>query len=360
MYVFSLKSNIIFKDSAQLSLNGFYAIGPVVNLAGSQILTGAESKRSIASSGDGNFPQSIYTKMVPSPLSCNNFAESELKDSEVRPVVLIYEIHRNGFRFVEPSSGTSSLDLQNSESSNWDDRNNNNVGTKQVRIRKKPYLSKASKAETDPARALLAFSKSFKKIKRARTVCSESDRRRKLLRTKFKAGTEISLETQHRNVLTERSQSFSIKRPSLCELFYLFQMDLNTTTVRLQKEFLQSYDHSKMCVCEQKLNASSGSGGADRVSVNSINSPTAGLLGVSGDNRKRSTSLIPYTNDKKQQTYCSNRKELLQHYNKVKLSELYQSLEKKEKVFLEEFKFWNAGKSIKNLNNVFILLKKIN
>lgn len=261
---------------------------------------------------------SIYSAMSPS--TSTNF--QTINESKTRPIILIYEIHRNGFR------------IANLESSLSTELNEEVMPEKSPRV--KPLLTKFSAGDEPPIRrkrlerqqdrasALLAFSKSFKKIKRARTVCSEATRRCK------------KRKSIHRTNLFKkknRSQSTPCLRPSICELFYLYLKDFNTATVKIEKEFLRSYDHSKQCICD---------------SASTKNKPNEGvltnlLLNVDENSKnKRSLSLIPYTSEQKQQINCPNRKELLKNYNKVKLSELYRKKQyDNDKVF----------KNILNLNN---------
>lgn len=255
-----------------------------------------------------NEPTTIYSAISPSTSSYFQ----QIPEVETCPVLLIYEIHRNGFRIADLNTISS---VKNNDL--IEDKSNS------PKKRIKPFLTKFSPVfdeaqviskrfvKQDPARALLAFSKSFKKIKRARTIgCNSSKKRRKQIEYRQ---TQIGATKSNK-----LSQSLPSLRPTaLCELFYLYLRDLNSATVKIEKEFLNSYDHSKLCICCKSVSSKYFIRNEETSVTSSLLQPFENSKG------KRSSSLISYTNEQKQHVNCLNRKELLQNYNKVRLSELY-------------------------------------
>uniref|UniRef100_A0A915DDD4 Uncharacterized protein n=1 Tax=Ditylenchus dipsaci TaxID=166011 RepID=A0A915DDD4_9BILA len=129
---------------------------------------------------------------------------------------------------------------------------------------------------SEDARALLAFSKSFKKIKRARTVCSGNRQRRLEKRRRRR--------NEKRNA--ERAQSLVLDRPSLCQLFTAYLL------------------------------------GEDKLNSNCSSKPSISV-DVEGLRRKRSASLVPQTDEQRQELVCPDRREVWTNFNKVKLCNLY-------------------------------------
>lgn len=218
------------------------------------------------------------------------------------------------------------------------------------------------KPHKDRAGALLEFSKSFKKIKRAKTVSNGACNRRfnqnrKKDKKKQLNKNNIINEINKSNDLLKSSKSEPSLRPMLCILFRDFLLLDDNTTLKniLSKRVLKLTASNCICTSNNcafvktsnhidsipdecnKLNIKQSTNNSFLSPIfpyksNEINETlaAASLLSVPDtennefNTRRRSLSLIPYTDEQRQASAVLTRKELLINYNKVKLSELYE------------------------------------